>query len=95
MSKYDPPEPPEYATCPYCDHALEDKGFSLWHDWVCVNPDCEHSSNYSETKPCAECGKETEKDKLKQDPYPVPNWLICPECYANSLSIMGAETEKK
>ena len=50
MSIYDPPEPPEYPCCPFCDHALEDKGFSRWHDWVCVNPDCEHSPYYKESE---------------------------------------------
>jgi hypothetical protein len=41
-------DPPEYPSCPFCDGALEDKGFSRWHDWVCVNPKCEHSINYKE-----------------------------------------------
>ena len=93
MSRYDPPLPPEYPTCPFCDHALEDKGFSRWHDWVCVNPDCEHSSNYTDMAHCAECDALVKKDALKQDPYPVPNWLVCPDCYKNSLSAMGADPE--
>ena len=52
MSIYDPPSDPYYNAheCPYCDQPLEDKGFSRWHDWVCVNPDCEHSINYKESE---------------------------------------------
>jgi hypothetical protein len=97
MSKYDPPEPPEYPSCPFCDGALEDKGILSFHDWVCVNPDCEHSINYEEVEMafCAECNSRVEKSSLTQDPYPVPNWLVCPRCYTDSILAMGAEAEEK
>jgi tRNA(Ile2) C34 agmatinyltransferase TiaS len=47
MSIYDPLLPPEYPECPYCGHALEDKG-KLFQDWECVNPRCEYSDFYEE-----------------------------------------------
>ena len=48
MSIYDPPLPPEEPSCPYCDYPLQDKGISNFHDWVCTNPECEHSACYQE-----------------------------------------------
>jgi hypothetical protein len=41
-------DPPEYPSCPECDGCLEDRGFAESHDWVCVNPECELSPDYTE-----------------------------------------------
>jgi hypothetical protein len=52
MDKYDPPSDPFWYEkyCPFCDYPLEDKGFSNFHDWVCINPKCEHSLYYDENQ---------------------------------------------
>jgi hypothetical protein len=60
MAKFDPPSDPygDEITCPFCDHGLEDKGMLSFHDWVCTNPDCQHSINY----------QEPEEDSVPLDP---------------------------
>jgi hypothetical protein len=47
-NNFDPPLPPEYPCCLFCDYPLENKGFSNFDDWVCTNPECEHSDCYQE-----------------------------------------------
>lgn len=56
-------------------------------DGECLNSDCKEC----ERTVCAECNKLTYLDELKQDPYPLPNWMVCPKCYRESQSRMGAE----
>jgi hypothetical protein len=50
MSIYDPPSDPygDEKSCPFCDYPLVDKGISNFHDWVCTNPECEHSPCYQD-----------------------------------------------
>ena len=47
-NNFDPPLPPEYPCCLFCDYPLENNGFSNFDDWVCTNPECEYSDCYQE-----------------------------------------------
>ena len=50
MSIFDPPSDPygDEKSWPFCDYPLQDKGILNFHDWVCTNPECEHSTCYQE-----------------------------------------------
>ena len=89
MSKFDPPSDQfgSEKSCPLCDRALEQERFT--GEWYCANKWCPDQP--PEMAHCAECDELVEKDTLRQDPYPVPNWLVCPKCFAQSLSLMGAD----
>ena len=86
MSIYDPPSDPfgNAKNCPICDGPLE-------YNWLAKEWFCPRDHDAPEMGYCAECGKEVEKDSIKQDPYLSQGpWLVCLSCYQWSLSAMGA-----
>lgn len=49
MSIYDPPSDPYGCArpCPYCDAEMEQEWPGVrGSDWICTNPECEHSPYY-------------------------------------------------
>ena len=81
MSKFDPPLPPEYLCCLFCDYPLENKGFSNFDDWVCTNPECEHSACFEPPMWCLECGSAMFESNHDGDVY----YYSCITCSHNEI----------